>query len=462
MIPSPATVLTRLDPGRSGPVCVGEAGPVLMDEVLGRAAWVKARLSGGSRLVVLAARDRLSILVGILGTLAAGRDVILPPVEGRRPAAVGESLLLTDGEGDALGDEVHMGAEVLSAGGLFDGVDLCEGRIHFWTSGSTGDERSYPRTLGKLLAEAAFFTRHFEVTDEDLFLATVPGIHIYGLIYGILLPLWAGGAFWRETPFLPAQINALVRERPVTHLVSVPAHYKALASSLAGVGEETSLRMAFSSGGFLEEADSERFHAATGCSVHEIYGSTESGAVAERCRQGRDGEAFRFFSFLEGRAGGDGFLQVLSPVVAGSDGEEQDWFSCGDLVEIREGGCFKLLGRGDSIVKIGGRRFSLRRVEEVLLDVEAVKDCVVVARPSSSGRGNVLIAIVAGEGDASERAREALRAGLEPWQRPRRIVLIPSLPRTATGKLRRKELERLVADEAGARLGHPRCEADLA
>jgi len=66
-----------------------------------------------------------------------------------------------------------------------------------------------------------------------------------------------------------------------TMLISVPVHYKALGNSII---RNNSLKIAFSSAGVLDKSDGSRFFDQTGMGIIEIYGSTETGGIASRCR----------------------------------------------------------------------------------------------------------------------------------------------------------------------------------
>jgi hypothetical protein len=128
-------------------------------------------------------------------------------------------------------------------------------------------------------------------------------------------------------------------------------------------------------------------------------------------------------------------------------------FPVADRGELRPGGRFVLLGRRDGVVKVGSKRVALRELEERLLAIPGVRDAAALAQPSPGLRGTELWVAVAADGLAPAAVRDALSGWLEPVALPRRIRVVPALPREATGKLRREVLVALF--EAPPRASGP-------
>ncbi|MFY0542163.1 AMP-binding enzyme [Nannocystis pusilla] len=139
-------------------------------------------------------------------------------------------------------------------------------------------------------------------------------------------------------------------------------------------------------------------------------------------------------------------------------------YPCEDRVEVDARGGFHLRGRLDGVVKIAGKRVAVAEVEQRLLALPAVADAAVVAVESPGARGHELVAaVVAREAgrDAGELVAE-LRRALLPWFDqvvvPRRIKVVPALPREPSGKLTRRKLHALLglAGEEEVAAGGPR------
>jgi acyl-coenzyme A synthetase/AMP-(fatty) acid ligase len=106
---------------------------------------------------------------------------------------------------------------------------------------------------------------------------------------------------------------------------------------------------------------------------------------------------------------------------------------------------FVLLGRADGIVKVAGKRVDLLDVQNKIKTLPTVSDAVVVAMPTEKGRESVIAAVIAC--DLTEtHVRKLLIDMLEPYAVPRRIKIVSSIARTATGKVDRRRIEQSFLD----------------
>lgn len=129
----------------------------------------------------------------------------------------------------------------------------------------------------------------------------------------------------------------------------------------------------------------------------------------------------------------------------GSAGGHHARLRTGDLGRFDADGMVVYHGRGGSHVKVRGHRVEPAEVERALLDVERIKEAVVVDRPVPSGDsdGNILVAYLTsrdGQAIPAEHLRRALRARLPEFMIPSAFVHVPSMPRTTTGKVDRHAL----------------------
>ncbi|MBI5501364.1 MAG: AMP-binding protein [Deltaproteobacteria bacterium] len=421
-------------------------------DVVARALRLRERLLREGAVdepVCLASEDRLTVAAALLASLAGGPPVVIPH-DGTREAlrAACEAVPF----GRAVGDD----PSVLPAGvrlvplpargarGPFRLLRaLDEPFLHLHTGGSTGHPRSWTKTPRNLLAEARFHAGRYGLGAPDGIVATVSPRHIYGLLFSIVVPLVSGAAVLRESPFFPAAIGRALAHRRATVLVTVPAHVHALART----AWHARLRLALSSTGPLEEADAARFAARAEIAVEELYGSTETGGVAVRCRAGgRDAWqalAGVRWTIVHGR------LRVASPYLSPElprDG--RGFFATADRA-ARAGTRFALLGRADGIAKVGGRRVDVGEIEERIRSLPGVRDAWVWSRAGRGARGDEIVALVTGT--AEPRAiRSMLRGSLPPAAWPRRVRRVARLPRTAAGKRDRMAAEMLL-DRGGTR-----------
>jgi acyl-coenzyme A synthetase/AMP-(fatty) acid ligase len=192
--------------------------------------------------------------------------------------------------------------------------------------------------------------------------ATVSHQHLYGLTFKVLWPLSAGRPFAAETHEIWEAVLPLLDDE--TLLVSSPAHLTRM-SGLPALPPGLGPRRVFSAGALLPHAASREAAALLGIAPTEIFGSTETGAIATRS----DADATTPWRLLPGiamRIGEDRRLVLRSPAIdSADDDDEARWYRTEDLVAPTEGG-FHFLGRADRMVKIEGKRVDLPALERAL------------------------------------------------------------------------------------------------
>jgi acyl-coenzyme A synthetase/AMP-(fatty) acid ligase/3-hydroxymyristoyl/3-hydroxydecanoyl-(acyl carrier protein) dehydratase len=434
-------------------VAVGVEGTRSTEVLLGDVARLAARLpqAPGERSAeaLIACGDRYAFGVALLAAWARGYVAALPP--SHHALALSElgarcSLVLHDGEaqtgvdvrGALAGEGVVDDAMRARIGVL--GAD--ERAVTLYTSGTTGEPQAVGKTAEQLLGEVEVLAARFGL-ELSRVLCTLPPRHIYGLLFGLLLPLRAGAAFVRETPLHTDAVLAAVERYRTGAIVAVPAHLQGFTSvPRAALG---SLRQVFTSGAPLRAEVFDDLCDRLGLAVREVFGSTETGGIAHH---GRAGEPYQPFEGVDIAVAGDGRMLLRSPRLP-PDMEQPRL--CEDVIELVEGGRgrFVHLGRADDIVKIGGSRVSLSAIERAVRGLPNVRDAVVLARALPSARGHEVLLAVAGQGWDAASMRAALHEKLEPVAVPRRYRFVAELPREPTGKLRRDNALALFAAPKG-------------
>jgi 4-coumarate--CoA ligase (photoactive yellow protein activation family) len=429
--------LLRHAPG--APVALGEGGARSAEDLL-RASSSVARFLAGvpAGEVLLVCDDRFRFAAGLLGAWRAGRSVLLPPngqPETIRTLAhsAGVVAFLHDRPGAPEGSDLSPVVARDAPAEPLPEVPPDRPVATLATSGTTGTHQRCPKTAAQLLGEARDQARSFLAEPGAVVLATVPGHHIYGILWGVLAPLFARGAFVRETLLQPEPVAAALARHGATHLVSVPAHLRALA----GVEYAPPLRRIFSAGAPLPVETARAIQERFGVPVTELYGSSETGGVGWR---EAPGAPWRPFPGVVATAGADGRLLVESPYLA--PGAERP-FRTGDRI-APDGDGFALLGRVDGVVKVAGKRVALAEIEARCLALPGVRDAAALAVEVGGARGEeVRLAAVAPGWDA-ERLRAALSAWFDPATLPRRIRLVDALPREENGKITRARLAAIL------------------
>ncbi|PZG13296.1 hypothetical protein C1I95_23955, partial [Micromonospora craterilacus] len=125
------------------------------------------------------------------------------------------------------------------------------------------------------------------------------------------------------------------------------------------------------------------------------------------------------------------------------------WYRTGDRARRRADGALDYLGRDDDQVKIGGVRIELAEIDAALRAITGVRDAASHVHDDGSGPllyGYVVLADSPPDQELTpaqlDRAREELRRRLPPGWLPTRLVALPALPLTSSGKLNRGQLSR--------------------
>ncbi|MBN1665090.1 MAG: long-chain fatty acid--CoA ligase [Deltaproteobacteria bacterium] len=398
------------------PVCLCTESKAVM------AASLLARLSGGPPLIFPYAQtdhvlSEMHQLTGFRFAIADTKKALPEGVESVLPDRSSRCEL-------ELVDEavVHPDKELLS----------------LFTGGSTGTPKFWSKTVTNLFGEALYLSEKYDITQDDRVVATVSPYHIYGLLYSVLVPLVSSAGVADDIYTFPHEIISAIGAYAATVLVGVPMHYRALGSrKIPG----NSLRIAFSSTGALAETDGDAFYKKNGVGIVEIYGSTETGGIATRCRA--EGENYFVpYDHLEWKIIEDR-LHVLSEFISPEIEREQDgFFKTGDRVQSDGHTGFMLLGRTDDIIKVGGKRVNLEEIRNKLNTIPGVRDSFVISLPVRTGRQNVVAAVVEGKPDRTH-LRQSLAHMLEPYAMPRSIKFVDKIPVTASGKYDRQAIEQL-------------------
>jgi len=143
----------------------------------------------------------------------------------------------------------------------------------------------------------------------------------------------------------------------------------------------------------------------------------------------------------------DGELHVRGPMLLrgyrdGSDPKDRaGWLPTGDAGAVDADGRVHVDGRIADVIVSGGEKVWPDPVERVLRRLPGVADVAVAARPDAEW-GERVVAWIVPEGapPTLEEARDAVKAQLAPWCAPKELVIVDDLPRTALGKVRRRDL----------------------
>jgi acyl-coenzyme A synthetase/AMP-(fatty) acid ligase len=308
------------------------------------------------------------------------------------------------------------------------------------TSASTGDNKVIDKQGFQLYRQAEALASVLSLPAGGRVLSFVPPFHLLGFFYGLVLPLVEGAETVVATDLAgSAMLELLVKHRPGL-VVGTATHYRFLVRAAVKSKVPRSATLFLSSGAPLDPTVAEAFATRFGTAVRDFYGTTELGGVALRAWP----DHYRAMRGVRWRIDPDsGALEVMSPWGGGAPGA---WLPTGDAAERAGDDGFRLLGRLDCVVKVGGKRFSTVEVEQALRALVGVGEAAVVSYQRFGEPA--LAAFIAPEpGQALDEVavRAFLAERLASYKLPRTIVFLPALPRGSHDKIDYQALRGLVA-----------------
>lgn len=342
-----------------------------------------------------------------------------------------------------------------------------------FTSGSTGSPQPIPKSLAQLDSEIALIDSLWgEALRNTLVVNLVSHHHMFGLPFGLLWPLVRSVPFHTRTIHYPEPLEQLALDHRLT-LVCSPVHLQHLPDKLDPTILYGRIAEVFSAGAALEENVARRCQALFGHAVTEIYGSTETGAVAWRQ------EPAGRWHCLPGitvdhppedqpsmHPSGLRPLRIHSPIL-----HPEASLVVADLGTRLTPTSFTLGGRTDRITKIGGKRVSLTALEQALLSHPWVREARLVPLTERKGRlGAVLVLNRNGNAALIDQGRKAVNdllkahiAGpVEPIALPRYWRYLSSMPLNSQGKNTTDALVDLFLDDRQSRFPELLGSQDLA
>ncbi|MDE1144278.1 AMP-binding protein [Paraburkholderia tropica] len=348
-----------------------------------------------------------------------------------------------------------------------------------YTGGTTGLPKGCIHTHGDMLYTCASFTPVALHADEHtVFLNFLPEFWIAGENAGLLFPVFAGAAL-----VLLARWDALAWMRAVQHYRVT--HCGMLVDSVADVLDQPNVRD-FDYGSlqrvgaisFIKKLTPDyrrRWRELTGCTLYEFaYGMTETHTCDTFTLGLQDddrdlraqptfvglpvpGTEFKVCDFASGALlppGGEGELCVRSPSLfkgywqreaASADALRDGWLHTGDLATITEEGFIRYLGRRKEMLKVNGMSVFPSELEALLGQHPAIAGSAVIGK-ADAARGQQPVAFVVlkpGSEASGDELAAWCRASMAVYKVPE-IRVIDALPMTATGKVRKQELDKLL------------------
>jgi len=354
--------------------------------------------------------------------------------------------------------------------------------IVYFTSGTTGFPKmalhthaSYPighRVTGKYWLDLREDDMHWNVSDTGWAKAA------WSSYFGP----WNMGAaqFIHHTDrFDPKKTLELLSQYPVTTMCGAPTIYRMLVLQDLSQYTFPHLRHCVGAGEPLNPEIIEVWKKATGCTIRDGYGQTETVCLCGSfpCLAPKFGSMGKPMpgidlqvideegNILPPNKEGDIAVRVSPNRPVGLFKEywkepertaatyRDGWYLTGDRAFVDEDGYFWFVGRADDVILTSGYRIGPFEVESALIEHPAVAESAVVSSPDDT-RGEVVKAFVilapgyTGSDELVKELQDHVKKVTAPYKYPRKIDFVTELPKTVSGKIRRIELRDQEWDKA--------------
>jgi fatty-acyl-CoA synthase len=361
------------------------------------------------------------------------------------------------------------GSSVSGQGGMDSPIVLC------YTSGSTGQPKGVVLTQSALFHNAVNSTHMHDMSSHDVVLTSLPLFHVGGLNIQTLPALHCGATVLLHPRFEPGAVIDALQTQGVTLTVLVPAQLELLANDPRWAQLSSGTLRSITTGSTIIGSAEYCRHLRPNVPMLQVYGATETCPIAAYQRApdavqhpGSVGKAALHCELRltddagqEVAQGATGEIWIRGPnLMTGYWGKPAEsaaaladgWYHSGDVGHQDADGYLYVDGRRTDLIISGGENIYPAELENVLSQCPDLAEVAVVGRPDARW-GEAVVAVVVprpGRHVSPESVVELLQGRVARYKMPREVVVAPSLPRTALGKLMREQIKTSVRHGASA------------
>jgi long-chain acyl-CoA synthetase len=338
-----------------------------------------------------------------------------------------------------------------------------------YTGGTTGVAKGAILTQGNLYAAGKISSASYPVELEDgqreMVIAPMPFYHVYGFAINLIgMPLKGGTLVLIPDPRNIDSLIQVMKAEPYTGMTSVNTLLIALMQHPEfGEIDFSTVFGTIAGGAPLVKEVAVEWERRTGTRVYEGYGLSETSATGavNNVHHYRLGSIGRCVLHTEAKLVGDdgerpepgepGELLIRGPQVMqgywqnpeGTESafDDEGWFRTGDIATIDEDRFIRIVDRKKDMVLVSGFNVYPTEVESVLYGHPDVVECAVIGIPDEKCGEAVKAFVVSRNPELSEEElRSHCRDELTAYKIPREVAFVDALPKSAVGKILRREL----------------------
>lgn len=425
--------------------------------------------------VALIMKRSINMVIAILGIVNAGKAYI--PIEPDWPKERKISILnecnsiclLVDNAEEGYNVPTHKIEDIMLYEDTLKKEKIINNNSHVYTiftSGSSGKAKGVKISNLSLVNRILWMKKTFSVTNEDVFLFKTPYTFDVS-VWEVFLPLVSGATLvvsdpikYKDSKYLLDIINL----NQISFVHFVPSMLEIFLEESNIINCE-SLRFVISSGEALNELLVNRFYSLCNATLVNLYGPTEACIDVsyyitkknEKVYIGKPISNVQLYVldgdlcpvpegvvgelYIGGICLADGYCNNLkesavsfmpNPFVE-KYGERM--YKTGDLVKYKATGNLEFVGRNDTQIKLHGYRIELKEVEQSVLSIEGIQDCVIL--PYNVAKSDILVCIYRAENSKidSELINRELKKKIPYYMCPNRYISVKHIPLSTNGKI---------------------------
>lgn len=333
-----------------------------------------------------------------------------------------------------------------------------------YTGGTTGLPKGAMLSHQNVLASIFNVARYERSSEKDLALCFLPLNHVFGQMHIVNSTIISSGGLVIQSSFnIDTALDAIERYK-VTKFFAVPTIYIRMLQVPDLKAKFKSITYCFSAAASMASEIVKEWNAKTGLNIHESYGMTESASIVvfnhyHRHLIGSVGTPANLMEVqirdMEGNTleqGETGEICILGPnIFKGYLNNPKEtarafwgeWFRSGDMGVIDKDGYLFIVDRLKDMVITGGENVYPREIEEVLYTLDEVQECAVIGQPDREYGEKVTAYIVLRDGCKLDPVaiKQYLKKHLVGYKVPKEYIAIDELPKSAAGKVLKRELK---------------------
>ncbi|TDS85273.1 cyclohexanecarboxylate-CoA ligase [Comamonas sp. JUb58] len=335
-----------------------------------------------------------------------------------------------------------------------------------YTSGTTGEPKGVMHSSNTLMANIHAYAERLALGSDDVVLMASPMAHQTGFMYGLMMPVMLGATAVLLDVWNAATTAQLIRQWRCSFTMASTPFLADLSREVATSGAVPSLRSFLCAGAPIPGPLVEQAQAALGAQIISAWGMSENGAVTttlpsdgaqravetdglplpgaevkvldalgQECPRGEIGQLW-----VRANSNFGGYLKRPHLNATTDDG----WFDTGDQARMDAQGYIRITGRSKDVIIRGGENIPVVEVEALLYKHPAVAQAALVAY-ADERLGERACAVIVLKPGAAEPAladlTDFLRTQkLAPHYLPERLVVLPEMPATPSGKIQKFKL----------------------